>query len=176
MKKAEALEFAILGTLQDGPAHGYELRKRLSQLLGMFQALSFGSLYPTLKTLVSRGDITEQTDDTSSRRRIVYTITENGSKRFHDLLTNAGPDAWNDDTFGLHFAFFSRSSAKTRTSILEGRRMRLAERRAAMRESLERTRSDAYTFELQRHGLESVEHEMHWLDGLIEAEGKNQDN
>ena len=46
----------------------------------------------------------------------------------------------------------------------------------AMRESLERTRSDAYTFELQRHGLESVEHEMHWLDGLIEAEGKNQDN
>ena len=41
MKKAEALEFAILGTLQAGPAHGYELRKRLSQLLGMFQARTY---------------------------------------------------------------------------------------------------------------------------------------
>ena len=172
MKKAEALEFAILGTLQDGPAHGYELRKRLNSVLGTLHAISFGSLYPTLKALCSRGEVTEQPDETSSRRKIVYSVTERGSQRFQSLLSNAGPEAWEDDAFGIHFAFFSRSNAETRTSILEGRRMRLAERRALMRESLARTREqiDAYTLELQRHGLEGVELEMRWLEGLIAAE------
>lgn len=172
MKKAEALEFAILGTLQDGPAHGYELRKRLNRVLGTFHAISFGSLYPALKALCARGEVTEQADESSSRRKIVYAVTDTGSKRFQHLLSNAGPEAWEDDVFGLHFAFFSRSDTAVRTSILEGRRMRLAERRALMRESLARTREqiDAYTLELARHGLEGVENEMRWLEGLIAAE------
>ena len=29
---------------------------------------------------------------------------------------------------------------------------------------------DEYTLELQRHGLESVEREVRWLDGLIDNE------
>lgn len=172
MKKAEALEFAILGTLHDGPAHGYELRKRLNQVLGTFHAISFGSLYPALKALGARGEVTETADDSSSRRRIVYAITELGSQRFQAQLANVGPDAWEDDTFGLHFAFFSRFNAEDRASILEGRRMRLAERRALMRESLARTREqiDAYMLELHRHGLEGMDRELRWLEGLIDAE------
>jgi DNA-binding PadR family transcriptional regulator len=34
MKKADVLEFAILGVLQETPVHGYELRKRLAATLG----------------------------------------------------------------------------------------------------------------------------------------------
>ncbi|MFZ5872769.1 MAG: PadR family transcriptional regulator, partial [Actinomycetota bacterium] len=41
-----------------------------------------------------------------------------------------------------------------------------------VRQSMARTRErlDSYTLELQRHGLESVEREVDWLDGLIEDE------
>lgn len=178
MKKAEALEFAILGILQDGPIHGYELRKRLNQVLGSLRAISFGSLYPALKKLRLRGDLVERAEDVTSRRRkIVYAVTPNGSKRFATMLTNTGPDAWDDDSFGLHFSFFSRSNSKLRTQILEGRRLRLAQRHAVLREILDGAHPgmDSYTLELQRHGLEIIEHELRWLDGLIAAESKNID-
>lgn len=176
MKKADVLEFAILGILHESPLHGYELRKRLNQVLGTFHAISFGSLYPALKALVVRGEITETGGGDDSRRtKITYRITPKGEERFEALMANAGPAAWDDDGFGVHFAFFGRADAEVRTSILEGRRMRLAERRALMRDALTRTRErvDAYTLELQRHGLEGVEREMRWLDDLIAAEHKH---
>ena len=45
------LELAILGVLQEQPLHGYELKKRLSEMLGSFWGVSFGSLYPALRRL-----------------------------------------------------------------------------------------------------------------------------
>ena len=185
MKKADALEFAILGLLHDGPLHGYELRKRLSQTLGTLQAISFGSLYPALAGLVANGYITERSEGGSGRsgestaakrNRIEYRLTPSGKQRFNTLLADDGPNAWDDEGFRVRFAFFGRADADTRTSILEGRRLRLAERRALMREALRqaRERVDAYTLELQRHGLEGVEREMRWLDDLIAAENRQQ--
>ena len=54
------LELAILGLLTESPMHGYELRKRLSTTLGAFRALSYGSLYPTLRKLRDAGWISEE--------------------------------------------------------------------------------------------------------------------
>lgn len=50
--------------------------------------------------------------------------------------------------------------------VLEGRRSRLEERLEKMSASLSRTRErlDDYTLELQRHGMESVEREVRWLN------------
>ena len=50
------LEIAVLGLLNESPMHGYELRKRLADLLGTFRAFSYGSLYPTLRKLRGRLD------------------------------------------------------------------------------------------------------------------------
>jgi len=56
--------------------------------------------------------------------------------------------------------------------ILEGRRSRLEERLDSVRGAMSRTaeRLDSYTLELQRHGLESVEREVRWLNELIASE------
>ncbi len=56
--------------------------------------------------------------------------------------------------------------------ILEGRRSRLEERLEGFRAAATRTRErvDSYTLELQRHGLESVEREVRWLNELIATE------
>ncbi len=61
--------------------------------------------------------------------------------------------------------------------VLEGRRSRLEERLEKMRASLARTRErlDDYTLELQRHGMESVEREVRWLNELIESERAGRD-
>jgi hypothetical protein len=61
--------------------------------------------------------------------------------------------------------------------VLEGRRIRLEERLEKMHASLARTRErlDGYTLELQRHGMESVEREVRWLNELIESERTGRD-
>jgi DNA-binding PadR family transcriptional regulator len=175
-KRTDVLELAVLGLLHDSPMHGYELRKQLTALLGWGRSLSYGSLYPCLKDLVAQGMIAESDIDTSvrlSRRaKIVYELTAEGKEHFTELISHAGPAAWEDEPFGVHFAFFARTDSATRIRILEGRRSRLEERLATFRASLQKTRErlDAYTLELQKHGLESVEREVRWLDELIDNE------
>ncbi len=178
-KRSGVLEFAVLGLLHESPLHGYELRKRLNLLLGSFRAFSYGSLYPCLKGLVTAGWIVEDRPvaeprgvDTNRRSKIVYKLTAEGKEHFQDLLANSGPSAWEDENFGVHFAFFGRTDADVRMRILEGRRSRLEERLDAVRASFSRTRTrlDDYTLELQRHGLESVEREVRWLNELIKTE------
>jgi DNA-binding PadR family transcriptional regulator len=159
--------------------HGYELRKRLNAVLGAFRALSYGTLYPALKSLLAEGLIREagQVDGPApalagKRARIVYELTAEGKERFQSLVRQPGPAAWEDGTFDVHFAFFARTDADIRLQILEGRRSRLQERLDGVRQSMARTRErlDDYTLELQRHGLESVEREVRWLSELIDTE------
>lgn len=178
--RADVLELAVLGSLHETPMHGYELRKRLNLLLGSFRALSYGSLYPCLKGLEARGLIVgtdaAQTPPphalSGKRARIVYELTAEGKEHFADLLAESGPASWEDEGFDVRFAFFAHTDAETRMRILEGRRTRLTERLEQVRVAAARTRErlDEYTLELQRHGLEQVEREVRWLDGLIDNE------
>jgi DNA-binding PadR family transcriptional regulator len=165
--------------------HGYELRKQLTTKLGAFRAaISYGSLYPTLRRLQSTGWITEESsaraDDapllTNRRSRVVYKITAEGKERFQELLGSSGPETFDDPGFGVHFAFFARTDQATRLRILEGRRRRVEERRDGLRDVLSRAaeRLDAYTLELQRHGLDACEREVRWLEELIAHERSGQ--
>ncbi|MCO5995084.1 PadR family transcriptional regulator [Actinoallomurus rhizosphaericola] len=181
--KAGVLELAVLGLLHESPMHGYELRKRLNTLLGMFRAFSYGSLYPCLKDLLEHGLITEDDQEPvparpagTRRSKIVYKLTAEGKERLQELLSEAGPASWEDEGFGVHFAFFAHTRADVRLRILEGRRSRLEERLEGVRAALARTRErvDNYTLELQQHGLESVEREVRWLNELIGRERAQQ--
>jgi DNA-binding PadR family transcriptional regulator len=179
-KRTGVLELAVLGLLHETPLHGYELRKRLSSLLGAFRAFGYGSLYPCLKELLAQGLIADDEDGAASavkplagrRSKIVYRLTADGKERLEQLLGQSGPASWEDDGFGVHFAFFGLTQADIRMRILEGRRSRLEERLEAFRVAAARKweRVDSYTLELQRHGLESVEREVRWLNELIASE------
>jgi len=181
-EEAVLLELAVLGLLNEAPLHGYELRQRLKATLGTFRAFSYGSLYPSLRRMKVAGWITEDEGDaavvagapalTGRRGKVVYKLTAEGKERLADLLSEAGPSAWEDETFGVHFAFFGQTDPEVRVRILEGRRSRLEQRREGVATSIDRTRTrlDRYTLQLQEHGLESVEREVRWLTELIETE------
>jgi DNA-binding PadR family transcriptional regulator len=164
------------------------LRKRLAAILGPFRPLSYGSLYPALHRLTDRGllDASEATAaiDTvapplsAKRARVMYTLTGDGKEAFTSWVNEAGPQAWDDEGFATHLAFFSRTEARARLRILHGRRSRLEERVDLLRESMTkgRERVDAYTLQLQQHGLEGAEREVRWLNELIAAEETPQMN
>lgn len=170
--RSGVLELAVLGLLHESPMHGYELRKRLNTMLGAFRAFSYGSLYPCLKEMLAAGHVSADGEPSGTRSRIVYKLTADGKEHLQNLLAEAGPSSWEDENFGVHFAFFAQTQADVRLRILEGRRNRLEERLDHVKESVSRTRErvDSYTLELQRHGLESVEREVRWLTELIETE------
>ena len=185
-KRGAALELAVLGLLHEAPMHGYELRKRVTGLFGWGRVLSYGSLYPCLKQMLRDGLLCEDTTHLDvpavpgarggRRGKIVYKLTADGKELFATLVSAAGPSAWEDDNFGVRFAFFAATSRETRLRILEGRRSRLEERLEGVRTTLARSRErlDAYTLELQRHGLESAEREVRWLTELIDSERVDQ--
>jgi DNA-binding PadR family transcriptional regulator len=179
-KRTDVLDHTVLGVLSDGPLHGYELRKRLTAILGPFRALSFGSLYPCLHRLTDSGLI-EQIDAvereeivgvSTKRARIVYALTAEGKEAFATWVADTGPEAWEDEAFAARMAFFSRTEAAVRLRILEGRRARLEERLSSLQSSIDRTneRMDIYAERLQRHGIEGAEREVGWLEELIATE------
>lgn len=181
----ELLEFAILGLLQQSPMHGYELRKRLAGVLGGLRSISYGSLYPALKRMLAAGLVDTVDGDpkallpadapplTGRHGKVVYAITAEGKERFSELVSQTGPEAYDDEgRFGVHLAFFGSTAADVRLRILEGRRRTVEQQRDGLRAALARTRErvDRYTLELQRHGLDGVDREVRWLSELIDRE------
>lgn len=182
------LEFAVLGLLHTAPMHGYQLRKRLAELIGSLRLFSYGSLYPALRRLREAGLIDVDEPSTTTRQlpadappltgrrgKVVYHITAEGKELFEAMLGEPGPAATDDERFGVHFAFFAQTAPDVRLRILEGRRRRVEEHREGLRAALSRAGAavDRYTQELQQHGLESVDREVRWLNELIDTERRS---
>jgi DNA-binding PadR family transcriptional regulator len=152
------LELAILGLLEDQELHGYEIRKRLRDELGLFSNISFGSLYPALSRL-ERGGAVRAIEETGAasfdpvpmtgslsgeraalrarrtspargrRGRKVYQITDDGRRQFTELLeSEAGAGAEDARSFGLRLAFARYLPPQARLRLLERRRAQLAQR------------------------------------------------
>ncbi len=72
------LELAILGLLKEQDLHGYELKKRLTEALGLVSSVSFGSLYPALGRLERAGAV-EAASPSSEGDAVVPAIPMTGS-------------------------------------------------------------------------------------------------
>lgn len=83
-------ELIILSLLMRWPAHGYLITKIINDMIGPYAKLSNGRLYPLLAKLEVAGLIVanDETVKTHKGERRVrsYKITEDGRKRFHDLM------------------------------------------------------------------------------------------
>jgi DNA-binding PadR family transcriptional regulator len=168
------LELAILGLLKERAMHGYQLSKRLTDALGGFWRVSYGSLYPTLRRLEQQAAVERVfAEQEVGRRKNVYRITDRGDELFLELLEEAGGESASDENpFRVRLAFFRYLAPDTRIRVLERRRAFLEERRSAIRASLAGagTSRDTYTLSLMNHGLDATESDIAWLTGLIAAE------
>jgi DNA-binding PadR family transcriptional regulator len=84
---------ALLRTLLDGPAHGYEVIRRLEERTGGLWKPSAGSVYPTLQLLEEQGLLSSHED--GGKR--VYELTEAGRA---EAEAGPGPERvfpWDDE-------------------------------------------------------------------------------
>ncbi len=174
------LEIGILGVLKERPMHGYELKKKLSFLLGHFWQVSYGSLYPALKRLEKRGAIERfYSSKEKSKRRNVYRLTGDGEQLFQDLLSATGTvsEAEDSEKFSVRMAFFQYMEPETRLWLLERRKHFLQERLTEMKgygkTARDKDETDTYRLGMFRHRIELTEYDIAWLDGLIDQERTN---
>lgn len=178
------LDLAILGLLDEHPMHGYELRKRISEMYGTIRTVSFGSLYPVLRKLRQQGAIVEAPSSAApaaggtagrgasgrGKNKKPYQITEAGRATLESMLRNPAPASFGDDGFSVHLALFDRTPNDARLRILEGRRRVLEDRRESQRGMVGTPATRRYTQQLTQLGLESSERELRWINELISAE------
>jgi DNA-binding PadR family transcriptional regulator len=179
------LEMAVLGLLKEQDMHGYELKKRLSDVFGVSSAVSFGSLYPALARLEAAGAVAvlavakdplpggtgqQLAERRTDRRRKVYGITALGAKMFEDLLTGSQSGGEDERSFHLRLAFAGYLPPESRLGLLQQRRAVLGERLVQLASRARARRDDGYMkilFERQREALSG---DVSWLDHLIEEE------
>ena len=174
------LELAILGLLKERPMHGYQLSRELSESLGGFWRVSYGSLYPTLRRLEKNDEVeaVASEETTVGRRKQVYRITEVGEQAFLRLLQETPHDNQTEDQrFRVRLAFFRYLPPETRLRMLERRRAYLEDRLSTIKDSLRATRErvDDYTLALMEHGRSATESDIAWVDDLIKAEHTRND-
>jgi len=154
--------------------HGYELKKRLSYMLGHFWTVSFGSLYPALKRLERANDIEKAYSvKEKTRNRNVYRITASGEKAFMRLLadTSAAGTLSDSEKFDIRMAFFQYLEPETRLKLLEKRRRVLEDQVAKFKAYRSSNRSqDRYQTGLLRHKVEQTRSDIRWLERLIAQE------
>jgi DNA-binding PadR family transcriptional regulator len=115
------IEILILRRLRSGPAHGYELRKRVEQTTGV--VLHNNSLYPALKRFEEAGAVTKTAESAEGRPpRLVYTLTEVGHELLHDMLADLPPEQAADEVeFLARLGQFSLLNSSERASVLAAR-------------------------------------------------------
>lgn len=72
----KAYELLFLWLMKEGPLYGYELANRFEKMTGGHIKLSYGTVYPYLRRIESRGLISSAKDETSGR--IYYELTPKG--------------------------------------------------------------------------------------------------
>jgi DNA-binding PadR family transcriptional regulator len=158
------IDLAILGLLRDQDLHGYELRRRISDLAGLKPAVSFGALYPALARLEAAdavkaveaatepetplpptGSLAGEAAAFLARRRAQRTSTRRTGRarkvygitqRGQELLVELIDDPSTDDrSFPLKVAFCRSLSPDRRLELFERHRAHLAGRLAGERTS-----------------------------------------
>jgi DNA-binding PadR family transcriptional regulator len=191
------IDLAILGLLTEQELHGYELTKRLGELLASRASISFGSLYPALARLEAQGAVKAVEERTTvpsppmtgslagelaafkarvresglvkgGRGKKVYGITDRGRERLVELLSD--PDVSDDRAFTLRVAFARHLAPAARLELFERRRTELLGRRDDLRRRGEGRRADAYLGALLERDADHLANDLAWLDRLIETE------
>src|SRR5215472_16629201 len=83
-------ELIVLSLLMRGPLHGYLIVKITNDMIGPWARISSGTLYPLLTRMEKAGLITVTASEnqiaSGERQTRTFMITEEGRKRFHQVM------------------------------------------------------------------------------------------
>ncbi len=194
------LDLAILGLLEEGDLHGYEIRRQFRDHLGLLANVSFGSLYPALTRLEKSGAVVATegaasggpapaaapappTGSLSGERAVLRSRRHSPARarrgRKVYRITDAGRALFVELLAGGGATDDARSFglrlAFARHLAPQARLSLLERRRAQLVQRLgqaeaARTDLDVYARSVVQHTTDGVQRDINWLDTLIAAE------
>jgi DNA-binding PadR family transcriptional regulator len=83
-------ELILLGLLRERPTHGYEIKKKINEILSLFAGVDLKSIYYPLRVLEQKGLVVKRKNRPGRRpERFVYALTPKGESRFKELLNKS---------------------------------------------------------------------------------------
>lgn len=105
----------ILGFLMYGSMTGYELKKFFTLSFSFFSGLSYGSIYPALRSMEKEGLISMQREvQDGAPNRKVYTVTAAGKRAFIESLQSPIAFERQRNAFLTRLFFFAHLSPEER--------------------------------------------------------------
>ncbi len=163
-------ELHILGLLLAGPRTGYQLHRIVAAHGELFTDLKKGNLYYLLERLAQDGalDVTAEGGARGPRReRLVYTLTDEGRRRFHALLRDV-IRTYEPPHSGVEVGmmFLPRLDPHEAVHLLEERREAVLTRRAVVEPNA--AAADRLHERLaQDHLLSLMDAELAWIDRTL---------
>jgi DNA-binding PadR family transcriptional regulator len=166
-------DILILVMLANEPMHGYEIKRRVQQVLGGSVALNNKVLYPTLKRFGEMGAVQREVVRQEGKPdRHLYSITDSGRELMQMLLQDASPDILRSNVeFLVRVSLFNLLEPEARQEILNTRAeivrkglAHLQEMRALARER----NADAFAEEVIAFNEQRDLHELEWIHSLMQ--------
>jgi DNA-binding PadR family transcriptional regulator len=193
------LDLAILGLLEEGDLHGYEIRRQLRENLGLLANVSFGSIYPALTRLEKSGAVATIEGATAGGAAQSVPAPPTGSlsgelavlraRRHSPARGRRGRKVYRITDVGRQLfgelleagggaddaRSFSLRLAFARHLAPQARLALLERRRALLVQRLgeaddARTDLDVYARSVVQHTADGVARDISWLDTLIASE------
>jgi DNA-binding PadR family transcriptional regulator len=153
----------LLGLLEAGPRHGYDLKRAYDERFGHDRPLHYGQVYSTLSRLLRNGLVEEsgvESDGGPERRR--YAITDAGVTNVADWLTTPeNPSLYLQNTLYTKVVL-ALLSGRDATDVLDHQR---AAHLRSMRELTRRKAAGDLADQLIcDHALFHLEADLRWLE------------
>jgi len=166
------IQSVLLGFLMGSSMTGYDLRKAFAMSFSFFSGLSYGSIYPNLKKMESKGLITKKIEiQDGAPNRKVYTITEAGKEFFLETLKSPFIPEQPKCAFLMRLFFFKHLSRQEREEISLAQFdsvRQLSRELESARPEIE-ARADRFQYLCFKIGLRYFENMAQDLSILIEA-------
>ena len=176
-------ELIILSFLIRDPMHGYLMARIINDMIGPYARFSNGRLYPLLAKLEEEGLIVayiEPRDTHKGERQLrSYQITEEGRKRFHDLMMDTTSNPGDYQRIFLHKVTFLEFLKSTERLYLIDHYVNFCqahvlhliaeEEDLAQTNHLSPSQLDA-TLNVMQHMIDQWQLELDWAKSLHEKE------
>lgn len=165
-------ELLFLGLLKEGPKHGYEIKKKIKEILSLFAGQEIKSIYYPLRILEKKGLVIKKSVKQAKRpTRFIYSLTAEGEARFNNLLLKSFLDfkrprfSLDISLYFLRFVKFKvlKRRIQTRIRLLE----RISRGLKEMVYYLKSKKSPSHLWLILEHNLEMVDTEVRFLERLL---------
>ena len=83
-------ELILLGLLKESPKHGYQIKRKIQEILSLFAGVEVKSIYYPLRILEKKGLLVKHIGKVGMRpQRYIYELSKKGEARFQELLNKS---------------------------------------------------------------------------------------